>query len=191
MAYNALTARKKVSYTPNYGSYLQGVQKKFFIIGFMAAGKTSLAYDLSQQFSLPFFDSDAMIEQITGMSVMDIFNTWGEKYFRRMERDVIHQLMAMKSDMIVSLGGGSVCQPDILDWLNRIGFTIWLDTDWDIIETRLFGDNSRPLVHQQSLAQLKNLFDQRASYYKQAITRVQDPTEVERLLMEKLSFNSK
>jgi shikimate kinase len=184
-----VSAGKKVSCNPVYGSYLQCVDNKFFILGFMAAGKTSLALELSQQFSLPFYDSDAMIEQFTGMSVVEIFNTWGEKYFRRMERDVIHQLMASKGDMIVSLGGGSVCQADIMDWLNRVGYTVWLDTDWSTIVSRLLGCHTgRPLSDDQTAENLKALFDQRVSYYEKAQFRMGSSEEVQNLLREKLAL---
>jgi shikimate kinase len=84
------------------------MHQKVFIIGFMGAGKTTVAKKISESTGIPFFDTDAMIEEITGMSVSSIFLTWGEKYFRRMERDVIHQLMADRSSFVAALGGGSI-----------------------------------------------------------------------------------
>jgi shikimate kinase len=65
------------------------MHQKVFIVGFMGSGKTTLARQISDKLSMPFYDTDQMIEKATGMNIQDIFSTWGEKYFRRMERDVI------------------------------------------------------------------------------------------------------
>ena len=154
------------------------MEQKIFIIGFMGVGKTTLARQAATLFNVPFFDTDQMIEEITGLRVTQIFDQWGEKYFRRMERDVIHQLMAMRGNCIAALGGGSVCQPDILDWLNRIGLTIWLNTDWSIIEQRLSLDTTRPLVSKLSKIELDELWKARSVFYQKAQWNCRDAQEV-------------
>jgi shikimate kinase len=149
------------------------MHRKIFIIGFMASGKTTFGQRLAEELNLPFVDTDALIEEKIGMSISDFFNQWGEKYFRRMERDVLYGLLSKQESFVCATGGGSVCQPDIMDWLNKTSETIWLDTPWDVIVERLAKINDRPLANSLSKEELKVLFDQREQYYKKAKYRNQ------------------
>ena len=152
------------------------MHQKVFIVGFMGSGKTTLARQISDELSMPFYDTDQMIEKATGMNIQDIFSTWGEKYFRRMERDVLYGLLHRQESFICSTGGGSVCQPDIMDWLNRVGQTIWLDTPWEIIQNRLSFDTTRPLA-QLSEIDLKLLWADRKKFYQKASARIENESE--------------
>jgi shikimate kinase len=149
------------------------MHRKIFIVGFMASGKTTFGQHLAEELNLPFVDTDALIEEKIGMSISDFFNQWGDKYFRRMERDVLYGLLSKQESFVCATGGGSVCQPDIMDWLNKTSETIWLDTPWDVIVKRLKSANNRPLANELSLNDLKILFDQRISYYQKAKYRNQ------------------
>jgi shikimate kinase len=149
------------------------MHKKIFIVGFMASGKTSFGQQLAKELNLPFVDTDALIEEKIGMSISDFFAQWGEKYFRRMERDVLYGLLSKQESFVCATGGGSVCQPDIMDWLNKAAETIWLDTPWEVIVDRLTKVSDRPIANQLSLDELKALYDQRASFYQKAKYRNQ------------------
>jgi shikimate kinase len=147
------------------GDYMH---QKIFIVGFMASGKTTYGKKLANELKIPFFDTDEMIEAKIGMTISEFFNQWGEKYFRRMERDVLYGLLSKQESFVCSTGGGSVCQPDIMDWLNRAGETIWLDTPWKIILERLKKDEARPLAMTMDNVELENLFLSRRAYYSKA-----------------------
>jgi shikimate kinase len=147
------------------GDYMH---QKIFIVGFMASGKTTYGKKLANELKIPFFDTDEMIEAKIGMTIPEFFNQWGEKYFRRMERDVLYGLLSKQESFVCSTGGGSVCQPDIMDWLNRAGETIWLDTPWEKIKTRMSLDESRPLALRLNEVELQSLFQQRSVYYQKA-----------------------
>ena len=134
----------------------------------MASGKTTYGRQLAEEKGYPFYDTDALIEEKIGMSVTEFFAQWGEKYFRRMERDVLYGLLSRQESFVCATGGGSVCQPDIMDWLNRAGDTVWLDTPWEVIEERLTGDTTRPLATSMSDEELKTLYDLRCGYYSKA-----------------------
>lgn len=149
------------------------MHRKIFIVGFMASGKTTYGRKLADDLNLPFVDTDSLIEEKIGMSISEFFQLWGEKYFRRMERDVIYGLLSKQESFVCATGGGSVCQPDIMDWLNKTSETIWLDTPWDVIVERLAKINDRPLANSLSKEELKVLFDQREQYYKKAKYRNQ------------------
>ncbi len=144
------------------------MHKKIFIVGFMASGKTTYGRKLAEELKIPFLDTDSIIEANIGMSISSFFSQWGEKYFRRMERDVLYGLLSKQESFVCATGGGSVCQPDIMDWLNRAGETIWLNTPWEQIVLRIKGDTSRPLVARHSLEELKSLYEQRCIYYQKA-----------------------
>ena len=158
-------------------AYLQFMYQKLFIVGFMCSGKTVSGEKLAKKMNLTFFDTDAMIEELTGMKVHEIFSVWGEKYFRRMERDVLYGLLQKQESFVCATGGGSVCQMDVMDWLNKVGTTIWLDTDWELIQERLSQDTTRPLA-QLPIVELKELFEGRRKYYQKAIKRVDSQSEL-------------
>lgn len=147
---------------------MQTMHQKIFIVGFMASGKTTWGRQLAEEKGIPFVDTDALIEEKIGMSVKDFFAQWGEKYFRRMERDVLYAQLSKQESFVCATGGGSVCQPDIMDWLNRAGETIWLDTPWEVILERLHQDTTRPLAATMSDDELKALYDLRCGYYGKA-----------------------
>lgn len=163
-------------------AYLQRMHHKIFIVGFMCSGKTTVGRQLAKELNLSFFDTDEMVEELTGMKIKEIFSKWGEKYFRRMERDVIYGLMHRQESFVCATGGGAVCQPDVMDWLNRIGKTAWLHIDWDLIQDRLSQDTTRPLTR-LSLIELKALFEDRKKYYSKAAETY--------LSIEELIFNLK
>jgi shikimate kinase len=144
------------------------MHKKIFIVGFMASGKSTYGQQLASELNLPFVDTDVLIEEKIGMSVSDFFDLWGEKYFRRMERDVLFGLLSKQESFVCATGGGSVCQPDIMDWLNRAGETIWLNTPWETIVERLENDTTRPLASQKNWDELKLLYQSRCPYYQKS-----------------------
>lgn len=142
--------------------------QKIFIVGFMASGKTTFGKQLALDLNIPFVDTDTLIEEKIGMSVSDFFSQWGEKYFRRMERDVLYGLLSKQESFVCATGGGAVCQPDIMDWLNRAGKTVWLKTSFETIHERLQGDSTRPLANQLSRVELEQLYQVRVKFYQKA-----------------------
>jgi shikimate kinase len=151
--------------------------QKIFLVGFMCSGKTVAGALLAKKMNVAFVDTDSLIEELSGMKVQDIFSTWGEKYFRRMERYVLYGLLQRQESFVCATGGGAVCQIDIMDWLNKVGTTIWLDTEWNVILDRLSQDTTRPLAR-LPLPELKTLFEERKKYYLKASRRVSGHLEL-------------
>ena len=85
-----------------------------------------------------------------------------------MERDVLYGLLSKQESFVCATGGGSVCQPDIMDWLNRAGKTVWLKTSFDTICERLKGDSTRPLAIQLNILELQHLYEVRQKFYEKA-----------------------
>ena len=110
--------------------------KPVFLIGYMGCGKTTLGEVLARQMQLRFIDLDEFIEAQQGMTVVEIFSTWGEERFREMETAALIEMTAM-NDVIVSCGGGTPCHGDNMALMNRAGTTVWLTTSPERITARL------------------------------------------------------
>jgi shikimate kinase len=148
---------------------------KFFLIGFMGAGKTTLGKYAAQHNGLLFLDLDEYIEQRAGMDVRGIFREKGEDYFRSLERKALEEVCAIEGlDMLVSCGGGTPCFFDNMDLMNQTGHTIYLDLSAARLTDRLRNSkDKRPLLNSidgdlQVFVHKKLM--ERAGYYGQAKT---------------------
>ncbi len=110
--------------------------KPVFLIGYMGCGKTTLGVELAQQMDLTYIDLDEYIEVLQGMSIVDIFNNMGEKRFRELESEALHDVAAM-NDVIVGCGGGTPCHNDNMTMMNDAGTTVWLTTSPQRLTARL------------------------------------------------------
>lgn len=123
-------------------------ERCIFFVGMMGSGKTTVGKVLAEVLGYSFVDSDLYVEQaVGGESVTQIFNQFGEKYFRDNESEALRELSLM-SRQVVATGGGAVIRP--LNWhYMKQGVTIYLDVPLDTLARRIaaVGTNSRPLLH--------------------------------------------
>lgn len=163
---------------------------KIFLLGFMGSGKSYWGRKLSEKLGLRFFDLDEQISDHAGKSIVDIFETEGEEKFRLMEKDVLHILTESHESFVMACGGGSPCYFNNIDYMNRMGTTIWLNTPFDIIYQRLIEEkDKRPLIKEFSPDQLRSFisrkFADRRIYYEQASIFVdQQPLELDHLIQK-------
>ncbi|MEJ7766802.1 MAG: shikimate kinase [Chitinophagaceae bacterium] len=146
---------------------------KFFLIGFMGSGKTHWGSLLAERFQLPFFDLDQVIVDYEQKSIAEIFTEKGEEYFRYSEKESLEQLVDKNNEFIISCGGGTPCFFNNIQFMKRKGKVIWLNTNIDILVTRLLKEkNSRPLIRNIAEEELKSYILQkilnRKIYYEQA-----------------------
>lgn len=137
------------------------------LIGFMGAGKTTVGRYLSEISGKEFVDTDALIEQIAGESVPDIFSKYGERRFRELEFAAFQTLDAASSN-IISCGGGAVKNPDIRALLKERATVIWL---WCSLKRSLarIQKETRPLLQgDDAEMNAKNLLTERIPIYAQA-----------------------
>ena len=148
---------------------LQGLN--VYLVGMMGAGKSTVGRVLAQQLGYQFFDTDTVIEQVTGQAIATLFAETGEAGFRDVERRVLSELAAY-TRLVVATGGGIVTQPD--NWgILRQGVVVWLDVPVMELHSRLQTDTSRPLLQTGDLAtRLQTLLDERRSRYAQADVQV-------------------
>jgi shikimate kinase len=148
---------------------LKGVN--LYLIGMMGAGKTSTGQLLAQSLGYRFFDTDALIEQIAGQSISQIFAEVGEAEFRGWETQVLAELSAYRN-LAIATGGGIVVNPINWSYLHH-GLVIWLDVPLQELTQRLERDQNRPLLQVTNRQQqLSHFLDQRQNLYAQADIQV-------------------
>ena len=113
----------------------------FILIGYRASGKTSVGKKLSGLLGLPFYDTDALIQQQTGKTVREMVLEGGWPAFRQAERAAIAGL-AGQEESVIALGGGAVMDPANVEALKPRGFFIWLQAGKETIQERLMGDRA-------------------------------------------------
>ncbi len=142
---------------------------KIYLVGFMAAGKSTVARELAARLGWRAEDVDDLIEKRERMTVAEIFARHGEPHFRQAERDILRLLQPMRH-LIVATGGGTFVDPDNRAAINVDGVSVWLDAPLADIITRIPLDGRRPLAADR--AQLERLYAARADAYRLAHVRV-------------------
>lgn len=156
----------------------------------MGAGKTHWGSLLSQKLSIPFFDLDEQVTTHAGRSIPEIFAKEGEEFFRLMEKDVLHIITESHDSFVMACGGGSPCYFNNIEYMNREGTTVWINTPVDILFDRLIKEKDRrPLIKDLSEIQLKNFitrkYADRRIYYEQAdVTIDEEPLQLDKLIEE-------
>ena len=97
--------------------------KKIILLGYMGCGKSTIAEKLSGLIQIPFVDLDKCIETKAEMSINQIFESFGEVYFRKLEHDVFVELLASPENQIIGLGGGTPCYANNHELLRGEGIT--------------------------------------------------------------------
>ena len=142
---------------------------KIFLVGFMAAGKSTVAVALGERLGWRVEDVDDRIETRERRTVADLFARDGERHFRDVERAVLADLLPFRHT-VVATGGGTFVDPTNRLTINRDGTSIWLDISFDTVVDRLPTDGRRPLAADR--ASMHALYDARQSSYQHAHVRL-------------------
>jgi shikimate kinase len=142
---------------------------KIYLVGFMAAGKSSLAAVLARRLDWPVHDIDELIERRERRTIATIFAREGELYFRQLERQILHDLIPQRH-VIVATGGGTFVDPENRVLINTDGLSVWLDAPLQDLLDRMPADGRRPLAADR--AQMERLYEARRTAYQQAHLRL-------------------
>lgn len=144
------------------------IDRPLVLVGMMGVGKTSLGRRLAAVLDLPFADADHEIEQAAQMTIPEIFERFGEAYFRDGERRVIARLVD-GARRVIATGGGAFANPQTRQLILGKAIAVWIDCDIDMLLERVSRNENRPLLKQGNprdvLARLKA---ERESAYAQA-----------------------
>ncbi len=143
------------------------------LIGLMGVGKSTVGRRLATRLALPFVDADHEIETAAGMTIADIFERFGEPYFRDGERRVIARLMDGKPKVIAT-GGGAFVNDETRALILAESLAVWLDANPDVLADRVRRRDTRPLLRDRDAGQvLRDLAAARNPLYALAPLRIE------------------
>ena len=144
------------------------------LLGFMGAGKSTVARGLDPD----FVDMDALLEDQLGMPIARFFEEKGEAAFRQLEEEVLADLL--KTDKVISTGGGIVISQRNRDLLKTNSDNIYLKADFETLYQRIAADkdNQRPLFLNNSKEELRDIFQERQTWYEEVASKVIDVSKL-------------
>jgi shikimate kinase len=156
---------------------------RIFLIGYMGCGKSSTGKRLARLLDIPFYDTDAEIEEQQGKTIAQLFEEQGESQFRTIEKEYLLELQLANKAGVFATGGGMPCFHENMNLLNQMGITLYLERPVKELVNRLENSKKvRPLIAGKSPVELSEFITKqlalRESFYKQANFTV-DRTEQE------------
>ncbi|MGQ9864279.1 MAG: shikimate kinase [Bacteroidia bacterium] len=159
----------------------------FYIIGFAASGKTTLAKHLQHELSLWAWDLDTEIEKYTQMPLSAFWERYGEKAFRQAEKEALQVLIPKAGGHILATGGGTPCYHRAL--MEKTGYLIYWNPPWATIRKRLKkGLSQRPLYASLPPSKWYDLWKKRQACYRPAHLITHERRKVRHFIMRKLIY---
>lgn len=151
--------------------------RNIILVGFMGTGKTAVGHELSSSLSIPFIDTDDIIEENSGIKISDIFEQFGEKYFRNLESEAVKEACSHKQ-AVISAGGGAVIRRKNVRVMKESGIVFCLSATPEEIWKRVKSETHRPLLEvPEPFKKIKQMLAERAPYYARADYTI-DTTEL-------------
>ena len=150
---------------------LRLTKMRFFLIGYMGAGKSFWGKQLAQRYHIPFIDLDEFIETENGITITEYFKQYGEAAFREEEHKRLKELINKMPLGVIACGGGTPCFHNNMALMNASGITLFLNTTLETIHERLRKEfHHRPLLqHASNLYEhIKTQLANRLPVYEQA-----------------------
>ncbi len=139
-----------------------------FLIGFMGAGKSTIARALQIKLDMPLIEMDERIVEEQGCSINEIFEKKGEAGFRDIESDLVKRI-ASEKDSIVSCGGGAVIRPENVEYMKKSGKIVFLTATPKTIYERVKNGKDRPLLNgNMNVEYISSLMEKRRDIYNAA-----------------------
>lgn len=144
-----------------------------YLVGFMGSGKSTVGRLLAERLGWNFVDLDEEIEAGQHMKIAEIFDRYGEPYFRGLEREALRRCVRAiqrGEPTVVALGGGAFAQPENYALIEDNGISIWLDCRLETARRRVEQDANRPLARDPQ--KFEQLYEARRSSYARADYRI-------------------
>ena len=144
------------------------IDRNIFLIGFMGAGKSTIARSLQRSLNFPLVEMDERIVREQGMSINEIFEKYGEAHFRQIESDLILTI-GHENASIVSCGGGVVVRPQNVENMKKSGKIVFLTATPETILERVKNGKDRPLLNgHMNVDYIRELMEKRRVLYENA-----------------------
>ena len=161
-------------------------KRSIVLVGLMGAGKTAIGRKVAAALSLRFVDSDHEIENVSRMTVPELFERYGEAEFRALERRVIGRLVK-DGPQVVATGGGAFMNDQTRRLIGRHGLSVWLKADLDILMDRVAKRQNRPLLKTADpRATMARLMDERYPVYALADVAVKTRDEKREIIADEV-----
>jgi shikimate kinase len=143
-----------------------------FLVGFMAAGKTTVGRELAQRLGWEFVDLDAYIEACEQKSIREIFEERGEHGFRELEHGALRELTeSLESDAVIALGGGTFAQTANREFLRPFA-SVFLEAHLDELWERSRADHAKRPLRSENREEFARLYEGRVSFYREATVTI-------------------
>jgi shikimate kinase len=144
-------------------------RRSVVLVGMMGAGKSSIGRRLAQRLGVTFVDADAEIEAAAGMTIAEIFATYGEPYFRSGEQRVIARLLE-SGPKVLATGGGAFINPETRAGVRQKGVSVWLKAEFEVLMRRVKrrATADRPMLQGDPAQRIRHLMDERYPLYAEA-----------------------
>lgn len=143
------------------------------LVGLMGAGKSAVGRKLASSLGLRFVDADREIEKAANMAIPDIFASYGEPEFRRLEASVMARLLEGGA-CVLATGGGAFINDETRATIAARGVSVWLSADLDLLMKRVSRKSDRPLLQNDNPREvMRALIDKRYPVYATADVTVQ------------------
>jgi len=119
--------------------------KPLVLVGLMGVGKTTIGRRLAARFNIPFVDADHEIEVAAGLTIAEIFERYGEAYFRDGESRVIARLLD-GTVKVIATGGGAFMHTATRQRILQSATAIWIDAEINVLAERVSRRETRPLL---------------------------------------------
>ena len=143
--------------------------EKVTLIGMMGTGKSKFGRQIANILEFNFYDVDQIIEKELSMTIKEIFQKYGEIFFRRLEKktisDLISKINKNKEKVVISLGGGGFDDEETRELLLNNTNVIWLNTPVDILVQRVGDGSKRPMIKGKTRDSIIQLLKIRTRYY--------------------------
>ena len=159
------------------GDWVRGLgerlaRRSIVLDGMPGSGKSAVGRRLAARLQLPFVDADEEIERAAGKPIMDIFKDHGEAHFRDGERKVIARLLN-SGPQVLATGGGAFMVAETRDNVRRLGISVWIKAELQLLVRRVLKRNTRPLLQVDPEGVMRALMQTRYPIYATADVTVE------------------
>ena len=158
--------------TTEFGQDAAVRRKRITLIGLRGAGKSTLGQELAKSLRRPFIELDQEIEREAGISLSEVFLLYGQAGYRRIERRCLERIIHSQDEIVLSVGGGIVSEPETYNLLLLNCYTVWVKARPEEHMARVVAQgDTRPMAgHAEAMEDLRNILSAREPLYSKADT---------------------